>query len=48
MRWFELDFGWFITQVLASLSVVEILHVASGKDAMAASEDPEIAVVATY
>ncbi len=48
MRWFEVDFGWLVTQVLASLSVLEIVNVASGKEAIAASEDTEIAVVATY
>ena len=49
MRWFEFDFGWLVTQVLATLSVVEIVSIAQGKEAVAAAgRDPEIAVVATY
>lgn len=48
MRWFEFDFGWLVTQLLASMAIVEIVNVASSKEAVAAGEDPEVAVVATY
>jgi stearoyl-CoA desaturase (delta-9 desaturase) len=48
MRWFEFDFGWTVAQILASLSIVEILQVASGNEARQAHESPDVAVVANY
>lgn len=32
MRWFEFDFGYVVTRALASLSMIEILNIAKGKE----------------